>query len=150
MKPDDIDLQLQHGTHGWDYARLSVNRTVHEFTLTGIFNDPLEGLAESAVRLDAGDATATFTWYEEPGRFDFTFTRIPTAQHLDRVTIVDSDRVNVAPIEFTVKRAFWLKLVRAELSKIMLLATDEHYAKNRTVKELPWDAIQALCGKISP
>lgn len=123
MKPDDIDLQLQHERHGWASARLTISlsepeldRTQHLFRLTDVGDSPIKALADATLLLAEGQPQVTFTWYDAPGRFDWKFSRIPSAHHLDRLEI----------------------------------SCDADYSKERCVSELPWDAIQALCGKISP
>lgn len=160
MKPDDIDLQLQHERHGWASARLTIssseldlNKTQHVFRLTDVRSSPIQALVDAALLLAEGQPQATFTWYDEPGRFEWKFSRIPTAHHLDCLEIRfysdDAGAKLVKMLTCTVKRSFWLKLVQAELSKLMLLASDADYSKDRYVSELPWDAMQALCGRIS-
>ena len=159
MKPDDIDLQLQHEKFGWTIVRLSINKTgfaydttEHIFHLTYLWDSPSEVFVAAMLNLAEGNPNVSFTVYTEPGRFDWTFSQISTANHLDQVEILGYSSEDGGDLtqttSFVVKRSFWLKLVRAELSKIMLLATDEHYAKDRRVEALPWDAMHSLCGKI--
>ncbi|WP_309707404.1 hypothetical protein [Armatimonas sp.] len=162
MKPDDIDFQFRHEKHSWTLARLSIAKmgfeydaTEHVFHLTYLWDSPAEVFVNAMLKLAEGKPHVAFTVYTEPGRFDWTFSLVLNAHHLDQVEIryysedhVEEGQNALQLISFVVKRSFWLKLVQAELGKLMLLASDEDYAKDRHVEALPWDAMHALCGKI--
>src|SRR5690242_18070730 len=87
MRSDDVDLQLRRLEHGWSAARLWVNGTPFEFTMTHIFGDPLEPLISTACDLSREVERITFDWHDEPGCYRWSFERVPSQHNLFTVSV---------------------------------------------------------------
>ncbi|MFN3150955.1 hypothetical protein [Bremerella sp.] len=124
--PNEVEFSFQLWPHGWSTARLWIDRTVTEFTLTHVFNDPFESLLQSSNRLASGESWATIEWSDEPGSYVWQFLTMATEQHLLSVELAEysqelplhkpSDLINRT--SFVVARDFWLHLVYSESRKI--------------------------------
>lgn len=155
--PNDIDLQFRRGKHGWSEARLYIDNEVYYFLLTHIFfGDSLESLLSATICLANGKDLAYFSWYEEPGQYDWKFTKVDSENHLldvliyEYLDIVGHDNYQSATynlrrqITFRVARNFWIALVTSEAEKIAKLLSYRHYKIDRASYDFPWQELKEL------
>jgi hypothetical protein len=154
--PNDIDLQFRREKHGWSEARLYVDNHVYDFILTHIFDDPLESLLSATLCLANGSDLVNFSWYEEPGQYDWKFTKIKSEHHLLDVLIYEySDIIGYynyqnnsnklcRQIAFKVAKNFWIELVTSEAEKISRLLSYRHYKSDRNPQSFPWQELKEL------
>ena len=150
--PNDVDFTFQLWPHGWSTARLWVDNDSTEFQLTHVFNDPLESLLTSTIRLLNGEPSAIIEWFDEPGKYNVILTELESECHLLSVDVFES------PLEFStqtsremsktrtfcVAREYWLHLVISELRKIADSFGHRHYrtARNYTFPRILYDELQ--------
>ena len=154
--PDNIDFQFLRCRHGWSNARLYINGDCHDFFLTHIFDDPLEAICSATIPLAKGFDEASFSWFDEPGQYDWRLTKNTSDSSLLDVSIyvysshVDSCNRQASAyllekeISFLVRRDFWIDLVTIEAEKTAKLMTYKHYKSDRRPDTFPWQEFQQL------
>jgi hypothetical protein len=151
--PNDIDLHLQLGKHGWSQALIWIDGVPKDFTMTHVFSDPLSAICESAIELSKGLLESVFFWHDEPGTYIWNFSRIEYQNHLLYVTIrefteiIHNDTSQDAywTGKFIVTRDFWIQLVIAELDKLSKLLTFPHFQTGRSKEDFPAAHFGSLC-----
>ena len=153
---DDINFQLRRCTNGWSEAKLYINGDYHQFFLTHIFNDPLQAICTATVLLAKGTNEVCFSWYDEPGQYDWKITQAKSKADLLDVSIYEYENMMgcdrqqdftnklMSEINFRVKRDFWLTLVALEIEKIARLLTYPHYKRDRNPHTFPWQDFKEL------
>ena len=153
---DDLDFQFLRCGHGWSKASLYINGNCHNFFPTHIFNDPLEAICSATVTLAQGYNEAYFSWFDEPGQYDWKLTRnISNPSLLDVLIYVYPSNVDgrsregstyllEQEIAFRTERDFWIDLVTLEADKIAKLMTYKHYKQNRDAHTFPWRELKQL------
>lgn len=142
--PNDVDFQFLRRKHGWSEARLYIDDYLsEEFILTHIFNEPLKALLSATVCLANNSDEAKFSWFCEPGQYDWKFTKVKSEHHLLDVLIyvypgfVGLDNYQSCEhklnrtISFKVARDFWLVLVMIEAEKTARLLSYRHSKRDR-------------------
>ena len=155
--PDDVDFQFLRRIHGWSEAKLYVDGYLREeFILTHIFDDPLEAICTATVCLANGADEVFFSWFCEPGQYDWKFSKVKSEHHLLDVLIYDyldilklnhcqsSTHQLHKKTSFRVARDFWIALVTSEAEKIARLLTYRHYKINRDPHTFPWQELKEL------
>lgn len=154
--PNDIDFQFLRRKHGWSEARLYIDDYCEEFTLTHVFNEPLKALLSATVYLANNSDKANFSWFDEPGQYNWQFTEVKTEHHLLDVLIYsyrgivgfgedrNCDREIHRTISFKVARDFWIALVTSEAEKISRLLSYRHYKIARAPQDFPWQELKEL------
>ena len=152
-RPNDVEFCFQLWPHGWSTARLWVDGASTEFQLTHVFNDPLESLVKSTIRLAKGESSATIEWSDEPGTYILKFQTLATKHHLLSVDV--SEYSQELPLHtpsdltktttFFVVRDYWLHLVNSELRKIAESFGHKRYrsARDYTFPRKLYDELQA-------
>ena len=153
---DDIDFQLLRSKYGSSNARLFINGHCHNFFMTHMFNDPLQAICEATVLLAKEVNEVYFSWYDEPGQYDWKFTKAESKQYLLDVSIykysdmmgyyhqqASSNKV-IEEINFKVNRDFWIALVTLEIAKIAKLLTYDCYKVERDAHTFPWQELKQL------
>ena len=144
---DNIDFQYLRDTYGWSQASLYINGYRHQFYMTHIFSDPLEAICMATVSLAKDVNQASFSWIDEPGQYDWQFTRNKKERYLLDVTISgysDSNHELGEELTFLVQRDFWIDLVILEVEKVAKLLTYPHYKNNRYSHTFPWQELKQL------
>ena len=153
-RPNDVDFCFQLWPHDWSTARLWIDREFSEFQLSYVFNDPLESLLQSTIRLANGESTATIEWSDEPGTFILKFAAVPNEHHLLSIELseysselpVHASKDLIKTTNFFVVRKYWLHLVVSELQKIAESFSHQHYreARNYTFPRTLYNELQAV------
>jgi hypothetical protein len=138
-RPNDVEFCFQLWPNGWSTAQLWVDSEATEFRLTYVFNDPLESLLNSALRLANDESSATIEWSDEPGTYILEFNKMGTEHHLLSVDISEYSRELplhtrndlTKTTNFCVVRDYWLHLVGSELRKIAESFGHKHYSASR-------------------
>jgi hypothetical protein len=154
--PNDINLHLQLGKHGWSQAILWVDGVAKDFRMTHVFSDPLAAICESANELATGSQESKFYWHDEPGTYIWSLSRIDDQQHLLNATVRefaaiiydDTSRNAVATNTFIVARDFWIQLVIFELEKISKLLSYNNYQIGRVRDEFPSAQLSSLLASL--
>lgn len=138
-QPNDLDFSFHVWPHGWSTATLWIDSKPTEFRLTHVFNDPIESLIKSTIRLANGETSATIEWSDEPGTHILKFNVVETQRHLLSVDIAEYSRE--LPLHtpndltktttFFVVRDYWFHIVIAELHKISESFAHKHYRQSR-------------------
>ena len=154
--PDDLDFQFLRCRHGWSNARLYINGNCHEFFPTHIFADPLEAICLATVTLAKGFDEGSFSWFDEPGQYDWRLTRNSADFSLLDVLIYvyssntigrsreGSTYLLEQEIAFRIERDFWIDLVTLEAEKIAKLMTYKHYKSDLRPDTFPWRELKQL------
>ena len=138
-RPNDVDFSFHLWPHGWSTATLWIDGKPSEFQLTHVFNDPVESLINSTIRLANGETSATIEWSDEPGTYILKLNVVETERHLISVDVAEYSRE--LPLHtpkdltkattFFVTRIYWLHIVGAELRKMSGSFAHKHYRKSR-------------------
>lgn len=144
---DNVDFQYLRDVHGWSQANSFINQRRYEFYMTHVFNDPLEAICMATVSLSKNANEALFTWLDEPGEYDWQFTRNTKDSFLLDVTIngySDSSHQLGEELTFTVQRNFWIDIVTLEVEKVAKLLTYPNYKEHRYPHTFPWQQLKQL------
>ena len=101
----------------------------------------------ATVSLTKNANLAFFSWFDEPGQYDWQFTRNKQDKSLLNVTIngySDSNHQLGKELTFIVQRDFWLDLIILEVEKVARLLTYPHYKNNRYSHTFPWQELKKL------
>ena len=138
-RPNDVDLSFHLWPHGWSTATLWIDSKPAEFQLTHVFNDPIESLIKSTIRIANGETSATIEWSDEPGTYILSLNVVEFERHLLSIDIAEYSRE--LPLHtpkdltktttFFVARDYWLHLTGAELRKISESFKHKHYQQIR-------------------
>ena len=154
--PDDLDFQFLKCRHGWSNARLYINGDCHDFLLSHVFGDPLEAICSATIPLAKGFDEASFSWFDEPGQYNWKLTKHTLdsslldvsiyvyPSHVDGCNRQDSTYLLEKRIFFQVERDFWIDLVTIEAEKIAKLMTYKHYKSDRRPDTFPWQELKQL------
>ena len=152
MIPNDIDFHLRR-THGRSEA-IYIDGYLREFILTHIFNDPLEAICTVTVLTNGADEVY-FSWFCEPGQYDWKPSKVKSEHHLLDVLVYDYSDIMGSnhyqnsttklerQISFKVAR-FQIALVTLEAEKIAQLLIYRHYKIDRDPHNFPWQELQEL------
>ena len=153
---DDVDFQFRRCGHRWSTASIYIDGKRHDFYLTHIFKDPLEVICSATVTLAKGYDEAHFSWFDEPGQYDWRLNKstynsslLDTSIYVYPSSIDSRSREGSTfllerKITFRVERDFWIDLVRLEADKIAKLMTYKHYKENRDPHTFPWQELKQL------
>lgn len=109
--------------------------------------DPLEAISMATVSLAKDANEAYFSWFDEPGQYNWQFTRNKSDRLLLNVTIngFSDDRHKLdEKINFVVWRYFWIDLVILEVDKVAQLLSYSHYKDSRYSHTFPWAELKRL------
>ncbi|MEM8672490.1 MAG: hypothetical protein AAGF83_01260 [Cyanobacteria bacterium P01_G01_bin.67] len=102
-------------------------------------------MATVSLAKDANEAY--FSWFDEPGQYNWQFTRNKSDRLLLNVTIngFSDDRHKLdEKINFVVWRYFWIDLVILEVDKVAQLLSYSHYKDSRYSHTFPWAELKRL------
>lgn len=135
---DDFDLFFSLNLHGWSECYIRLPGKLYILTLTHIFDNPIEVLLSHMTGLLRGENFVSFTWKDEPGVHECSFTREPEEQHKLKITISNVSQLNtfgkpvMEDITFTVNEFIFMSHVLYEMEKISHLTTEKSYRDNRS------------------
>lgn len=143
---DDVDLFFSLNPHGWSECYIRLPGKLYILALTHIFDNPIEVLLSHMTGLLRGENFVSFTWKDEPGVHECSFTREADQHHKLKITISNAFQLNtngkhvMEDITFTVKEFVFMTNVLHEMEKISQLTTEKTYREDRD--KYPYDAFK--------
>ena len=153
---NDIDFQFVRSRYGWSQARLYLDGACESFYLTHVFDDPLAAIVYPTIALAKGANEINFSWFDEPGQYDWKIEKVRSENDLLKVTICVYDDLfgtynkqfyennKVKEISFVVARDFWINIIVLEANKIATLLCYEPYKIDRNPQTFPWQELKEL------
>lgn len=151
-KYSSLDLLFWSDGDGWSSVVWKVENVVERLSITHVFNDPYLEIARATVELVEGRDSSVFLWFDEPGTYEITLTRVgqsPTLQgtvrefgelHLQRVP---EQAEPLRAMHFVTHLTYWSTLVHTSLSRMRELSRHSLYSSWSSV-ELPMREISVL------
>jgi hypothetical protein len=156
MTTDEFDMLYVLETHGWSYCILYIGRKEpYTMVSTHIFNDPTDELLNALASLLQGEPEARFSWYGEPGEFQWCLTRDEQHHHYIKLEILDfsdnestENRQLLKQITCVVKLKVLCICVMTQMIKIRKLMKENSYRKDRDFPEMAYLSFeQAFCAR---
>ncbi len=140
---DDIDFTYILQPHGWSDCYLFLkNETIH-FNITHVLSDPIADMIDAIILLNRGEKEITLIWYDEPGKYKWTFKINQDQQHLVSILIflisVDYEK-QMASFEMKIKQL--TKLVFFQFLKVASLLEEKSYKEKRSL--FPYEKMKEL------
>jgi len=146
---DQIDLLYVLRPHGWSELLLYVGGEVQQICVSHVFSSPTGDLIRLAHQLLTRRKSMALLLWDEPGGHSLTFEQVADQHHLYLVRLSSfpedwpsERRTESLILEFCVKADHFLKLIYAELSKVLTLLEDKTYRKYR---DFPYQEFKGLC-----
>ncbi len=140
---DAVDIFYVLERHGWSSCYLYVNKKTHFMGPTHIWGSPLDVLADGMAEFLAGTNKVNFTWYDEPGTYDWFINRDEDQHHVMDVTINmyadEEHNLKIEPpksdlyetIKFKVKTKHFTTCLLKQFEKIETLMCENSYRIGR-------------------
>lgn len=140
---DDVDIFYVLERHGWSSCYLYVDGKTHYMGPTHIWGSPLDVLVEGMAEFLEGTNKVNFTWYDEPGTYDWFVNRDEDQHHvmdvrIDKYADIELSLKTEPPksdlfetIKFKVKTKHFTTCLLKQFEKIETLMREKSYTIRR-------------------
>ena len=117
MESEELDILYVLERYGWSSCFLYHGGD--ELTYMGpthIFNDPISELLNGLILMLKGEKDVIFSWYDEPGEYEWSIQRFEKEHHRINILITEYSEMTKSPERRTIKetqfntklKEFWM------------------------------------------
>lgn len=140
---DDVDILYVLEGVGWSRCYLYLRGEIYHMGSTHIFGSPLDVMLDGISEFLDGKNEVNFTWYDEPGTYDWFIKRDDKQHHIINVEIIEYEDVELdLPKEpakseicrktsFEVKTNIFCTCILKQVEKIEALMNERSYRDRR-------------------
>lgn len=143
VKTDDVDILYVLEGVGWSRCYLFLQGNIHYMGPTHIFGSPLDDMLNGFAKFLDGENEVNFTWFDEPGTYDWFIKRDDKQHHIINVEIIEYEDVELdlhkepakseiyKRTKFEVKTRHFCTCILKQIEKIEALMHERSYRERR-------------------